>query len=465
MKDRLVTLLGALLALAIVYALFFQRPGEPPATKPLSVEAGRNGYLGLWNWLAQQGVAVRSLRDRYTQLLEDSSFGDSGNVLVITMPFRTPLRIAEVTPLQSWIREGNTVLILAALDDTPDWMPIAGDQLMLDLAALTGMRFRASRGGSLDDTPGAGAAADETGDAGDARQDASADAGDDTRETAAGGGEGSSADTADDVSPFDFAKAPIAAQSAIELQPVAEHPLLAGVDSLRGFSDGPSEVWRGLHPDEYRPALRLAFETSSGLDAMWELPRGRGQIIVAASSSLLANRNIGEGDARRFVANLIRHHLGTGGAVIFDDMHQGLSALYDASAFLRDERLRYTIWFVLAAWLVYIVGSSNRLSSPRPQQTVPRQGEFLAAAGGLMARRLEQRAAGLLLIDEWLDDVRRARGLPRDAALWSELTKTPTLARGIYEELHGYHRQLARGGSVDLVRLHNVLKQAREAIG
>ena len=42
MKDRLVTLLGALLALAIVYALFFQRPGESPATQPLSIEAGRS---------------------------------------------------------------------------------------------------------------------------------------------------------------------------------------------------------------------------------------------------------------------------------------------------------------------------------------------------------------------------------------------------------------------------------------
>ncbi len=447
MKDRLVTLLGALLALAIVYALFFKRPGEPPATKPLSVEAGRNGYLGVWNWLAQQGVDVRSLRERYAQLLEDDSLEASGNILIVTMPFRTPLRRTEVTPLQSWIRQGNTVLILAALDDTPDWMPITGNEFILDLAALTGMRFESSRGESFDGEPGDDAAED-------AGNGAGGDAGAEDREGAAS-----------DVSPFDFAKPPIAPQTAIELEPVTEHPLLDGVKTLRGFSDGPSEVWRALNSDEYRLALRLAFETSSGTDAMWQLPRGRGQIIVAASSSLLANRNIGEGDARRFVANLLRYHLATGGAVIFDDMHQGLSTLYDASAFLRDERLRYTIWFLLAAWLVYIVGSSNRLGAPRPRQTVPRQGEFLAAAGGFMARRLEKRAAGLLLIEEWLDDVRRARGLPRGTPLWTELEKTPTLARGLYEELHVYHRRLAGGGSVDLVRLHNVLKQAREAIG
>ena len=62
MKDRLVTLLGALLALAVVYALFFQRGREPPSTRPLSIEVGRNGYRALWNWLeraaAEYGLAV-----------------------------------------------------------------------------------------------------------------------------------------------------------------------------------------------------------------------------------------------------------------------------------------------------------------------------------------------------------------------------------------------------------------------
>jgi hypothetical protein len=445
MKDRLITLLGALLALGLVYALFFQRPGGPKATQPLSIEAGRNGYLGAWNWLAQQGVPVRSLRERYSTLLDDGSLRSDGNVLIVTMPFRTPLRNTEVPPLQTWIRQGNTLLILAALDDTPEWLPITGPEFVTNLVSLTGMRFRTTReaapGGN--ERGGVDATADE-------RPDGGADRANRTRA---------------DVSPFAFTPPPIAAQTAIDLQPVAEHPLLEGVESLRGFSDGPSEVWRGTYPDDDRLALRLAFETSSGLDAMWQLPRGRGQVVVAASGSLLANRNIGEGDARRFVANLVRYHLAPGGAVIFDDMHHGLSSLYDASAFLRDPRLRHTIWFVLAAWLIYILGSSNRLAPPRPARSAPRQGEFLAAAGGFMARRLDQCAAGLLLIDEWLDDVRRARGLPRGAPVWTELERTPALARGVYEELHGMHRRLARGTAVDLVRLHNALKQAREAIG
>jgi hypothetical protein len=55
--------------------------------------------------------------------------------------------------------------------------------------------------------------------------------------------------------------------------------------------------------------------------------------------------------------------------------------------------------------------------------------------------------------------------LPRGASLWPELEATPTLARGVYEELHGYDRTLARGGAVDLVRLHNTLLKAKEGIG
>ncbi len=283
MKDRLVTLLGALLALAIVYALFFQRPGESSATQPLSIEAGRNGYLALWNWLAQQGVPVRSLRERYTTLVADESAGGGGNLLVVTMPFRTPLRNAEIEPLQAWIRQGNTVLILAALDDSPDWLPFTGNEFLTNLAMLTGMQFRTSRAEALGED-GLGNADDEA----------------------------AAADRPEEVAPFALTPPPIAAQTVIELEPVAEHPLLEGVESLRGFSDAPSEVWRGRSPDEYRLALRLAFETSSGLDAMWQLPRGRGQIIVVASASLLANRNIGEGDARQFVQNLISPSSRTG---------------------------------------------------------------------------------------------------------------------------------------------------------
>ena len=85
--------------------------------------AGRNGYLALWNWLEREHVRVASLRNRYSTLHDDKSLAESGNVLIITMPFRTPLRQSEVVPLQTWLLSGNTVVLLAALDDSPEWLP------------------------------------------------------------------------------------------------------------------------------------------------------------------------------------------------------------------------------------------------------------------------------------------------------------------------------------------------------
>jgi hypothetical protein len=458
MSDRLVTLLGALVALGIFYALFLRQSGEPPITKPLSIEAGRNGYLALWTWLERANVRVVSLRERYGRLLEDGSLAETGNVLIVTMPFRTPLRISEAFPLRQWIQNGNTLLVLAALDDSPEWLPYTDRSgFVTNLAALTNFGFTTPRaqGAAGDDAESADAAADDA-PAGGPVRGSQPDPGTDD-DAADGSGRGRA--------PSAFAPPPIPARTAIELEPVVAHPLLDGVESLHGYSDDASEVWLLRNANPYRLVLRLARERSTGLDALWQVPDGRGQIIVAASGSLLANRNIGTGDARELVRNIVRYHVATGGAVIFDDMHHGLSSLYDAAALFRDARLTHTIWFVLAGWLVYILGSSNRLAPPRAARTAPRQADFVAAAGGFMARRLDKCAAGLLLVDEWLADVRRARGLPRDAPLWSEIEQTPALSTSVYEELRGYHRKLVAGRAVDLVRLHNVLRTAREAIG
>jgi hypothetical protein len=429
MKDRLVTLLGALLALAIVYSLFLKRPDEPPVAKPISTEAGRNGYLAVWRWLEREHVKVVSLRNRYPTLLDDSSLAETGNVLIVTMPFRLPLRQAESEAFRSWVQRGNAVLLLAALDDSPDWAgnddPVQLARQLSSLSRLTFPPFAIQQSASV---------------------------------AANNAGQGNTPATPAHLQP-------IAPHTRIELDPRSEHPLLSGVGPLYGYSDDAADIWTAQNPDPERPVLRLGTESTTGADAIWQVPMGDGEIIVAASGSLLANRNVGEGGTRDLVRNILHYRLGDGGAVIFDDMHQGLSSLYDPAALLRDSRLHYTIWFVLAAWLVYVLGTSNRLAPPRVPRSVPKQGDFVAAAGGFMARRLDRSAAGRLLLDEWLDEVRRARGLPRGAPLWPELEATPTLARGVYEELHAYDRTLAGGGAVDLVRLHNTLLKAREGIG
>jgi hypothetical protein len=407
--------------------------------------------LGLWNWLEREHVKVVSLRDRYATLKGDASLAETGNVLIVTMPFRTPLRSSEVQPFRAWIERGNTVLLLAALDDTPEWLKTADQaDFQNELTILTGLRFATPRAVAAERSRQRGATN-------------GADGADDAEREAEAGEKPQIPPPA--AAAARSRRAPIPARTAIELAPAADHPLLKGVESLHGYSDDVSEVWVLRDRVRTKLILHLATETSTDVDAFWQIPLAGGQLFVAASGSLLANRNIGEGDARVLVRNLLRYHLGPGGAVIFDDMHQGLTSLYDPAALLRDDRLWHSIWFVLVAWLVYILGSSNRLAPPKTARSVPRQRDFISAAGGFMARRLDRRAAGQLLMDEWLDEVRRSRRLPPGAAVWAELEATPTLARLVYAELHSLHSTLADGRAVDLVRLHNTLKEAREAIG
>jgi len=420
MKDRLITAAGALVALVILYTMFFQ-PSEPPVTRPVSTETGRNGYAAVSRWLEASGFRVVSLRDRYDTLISfdsDDALGlpRRGNLLITTMPHLLPVRSREHDHLKAWIRSGNTLLILAALDDTPEWTPDNASRFLQDLQIMTGVTFLPER------------------------------------ERAQGR--------------LALRRGPIGAGSPVELAPVAGHPLMAGVERLLGYSDAESAIWRLVPPESQQLLLlRLATERSSGLDAAWERRLGNGHIIFVASGAMLTNHVVAESDAGLFLANAVRHHIDGAGAVIFDDMHQGLSVIYDAAAFFSDARLHSTLWFLIGAWFVYVIGSSNRLAPPITRRSGPRQRDFLEAVGGFMARRLDARDAGMMLFKTWFDDVKQARGLRADEPPWDALRGTPTLDAATYGRLRRYHDVLSAGKAVDLVRLHNTLRKAREAIG
>jgi hypothetical protein len=395
MNDRLVTAAGALLALLIVYAMFFQKEQPAPYTRPLSTETGRNGYSALRSWLEAGGVTVVGLTQRFDRLLDAdeplSGPGDAprgpgdalrgaaetlrgagqvrgletlsaaGNVLITTVPHRFVARVGEASALRRWIRDGNTLLVMAALNDTPEWVGADARTVRTHIGALTGVAFSVHRPDDGDDG---------------AREEPLVPAG-----------------------------------ARVEFRPVA-HPLMEGVERLGAVSDEASAIWLATDWDRRRPLLRLADEAITGIAAVWQQPAGDGHVIVVSSAALLANHAVADSDAGRFVANVLRHHLGAGGTVIFDDMHQGLSSLYDPAAFYGDPRLHATLLFLVGGWLAWLLGSSSRLTPPGPPRAAPRHGDFLAAAGGLLARRLDRRNAGLLMLEDGFNEIRRARGLP-----------------------------------------------------
>ena len=422
MNDRLITALGALGALAVVWLLFFNSGGEIPVTWPLSNERGRNGYQALAEWLETEGVPVVSWRERFDRLLDEpSGLAPGGNVLLMTMPQRFPLREREQQQIAGWIRRGNTLLILAALNDSPEWLaalPPDGNGFLPTLSALTELRIAALPG--IDTTNG---------------------------------------------QPIETQHA--AAGDTVTLQPVAQ-PLMEGVGEVRGLSDDESAKWFVMPLTQFadRPYLRLAIDARSDSDAVWQIPLEDGRILFFASGSLFANHLIAGSDAPRLVSNILAWHLGPDGSVIFDDMHQGLSSLYDPAAFYADSRLHMTIGFLLAGWFIYVLGASNRVAPIREGPSEPRQSDLLAGIGGFMARRLARHDAGRKLFDEWFREIRTRRGLSDAAeAPWTALAASPTLKPALIARLREDFNRLNEGHAVDLVGLHNRIRRARKAIG
>src|SRR2546427_7001803 len=77
----------------------------------------------------------------------------------------------------------------------------------------------------------------------------------------------------------------------------------------------------------------------------------------------------------------------SGGAVLFDDEHQGLAAAYDPAKFYNDPRLYGTIGVLAAVWLVWGLGGT-RLRLPAMRVPAPREAELVRATGGVLARVL-----------------------------------------------------------------------------
>lgn len=429
MRDRLTTLAGALIALIVVYGLFFGSEEPPTVTRPLTIEKGANGYFALHQWLVGEYVNTYSLRGRFSSLAGNSGIPDeTGNILVTTLPYSRPIREVESESLLSWITRGNTLLVLAAINDTPDWAFSAATPFLVDLETITGIDFVPL----LEDAPGPDPASEDGEEAGRIPISIFEDTG---------------------------------IEQEFEILPRTGHPLMEGISAMKAESDYSSSVWRA-EVDQFELVLELATMQDTDTAAIWQRKFGNGQIITVGSGSLLTNRMIAKGDNRRFVANLVRQNLENGATVVFDDLHQGLSNIYDPDAFFSDSRLHNTIYFIVAFWLLYIVGSSNRLLDPRAVAKPLRQTDFVEATAGFINRRMSRSAVGLWMYRSWFDDLRRHMNLkPNGEPVWQELDALKTLDKRLLGKLERQYRRLTNEQDVTLIEIHNTIQEARKAIG
>jgi hypothetical protein len=431
MKDRLLTLVLALGAFAAFYVLLAPKPEAPQerVTRPLSTEAGPNGYLGMARWLEKERIPVVSLRERYGSLAQATQSVPTGNLLIATTPQVYPLRDAESQPLRNWVEAGNTLLVLAGLSDTPEWSMGEGldPEFNGHMRAMTGLTFTQipspkppeKKASAKDDVPDANAPA------------------------------------ADSPLPVLRLAQPERTVSA----PNGSHPLLRDVESILAVSEYPSYRWQAT--SDRSAVLELASDQNSGVPALWLLPYGDGQVIVSAYGSVFTNKVIGERDNARLLANIARWSLGKNGRVLIDDAHQGLVSFYDPDKFFGDSRLHRTLWWLFALWLVFVLGPRRLRGTYRAWNPLDVT-SFVRATGGFMARVLRPAAAGQRLFANFFNEIRGRLGLALDGApLWEWLGGQATIPPADLERLQELHRRAAGQRRIDLVEMHNLIARIR----
>ena len=424
MKDRLITLALAAGALAAFYVLFMPKPELPQerVTRPLSTEAGPNGYLGLQRWLAGAKIPVISLRDRYRALATITPTAKTGNLLITTAPHIYPLRDSEAQPLQDWITAGNTLLVLAGLSDTPEWSMGEGvdAQFMDHMQTMTGLTFKMI-----------------------------------PRPAPKEGDKVQQPTTRDAV----LAVTRLVEPTRYESSPNGEHPLLDGVHSIRAVSEFPTAQWQAS--SERAVVLELASDHTSGVPALWLMPYGDGQVIVSAYGSLFTNKVLGELDNARLLGNIVHWSLGEKGHIIIDDAHQGLVAFYDPDKFFADARLHRALLWLLALWLVFVLGP-RRLRGATDRWNPLDVTSFVRATGGFMARVLRPAAAAQQLFANFFNEIRSRLGMPTDGApLWDWLAARSVIPAADLNRMQDLHRRVVARRRIDLAELHNLIARVR----
>ena len=414
MKERWLTLLLAAGALIMFYGLMFPKaqPDFQKPSQPLSSDARSDGEQALWQWLKAEHIPVSSLRYRYDHL---GSLADvptsSGNVMITVMPHQLAIRKEEWQPIRRWIEAGNTLLVLAALDDTPAWCVGPHDEFLPELRQLVHMSFSV-------------APRDE--------------------------------DAASNDGRIQNGLQGLLGNEVIQVERRGDHPLISGVVTVRGFSVLPAARWRAQPVRSSMPVVLLQ-RRDSGAAVAWLLSEGLGQLIVSSLASPFANGQIFQADNAQFVANIIAWSRSAHGSVIFDDAHQGLTAYYDPRAFFGDPRLHRTLVWAVLLWLAFVLGPlplRNAYSLWRPVDETA----LIEASGRFYSVAVPRLEVANRLFENFFNRLRRLLSLPPTGLpLWEWLQAQSRISSVERAQLQDLYAKTCAGERVDLKKLQNLL--------
>lgn len=422
MKERLITLGLAVAALVLFYALFLPKP--PPEnlsiSRPLSSDLGAAGYQAAWRWLNSERIPVVSLRDRFEYLLSKTPRA-TGNVLITTLPHKLPVRPDEASRLDAWIERGNTLVIAAALDDTPTWSLEGAERLTKDVARLARLKLDSSD--EKEERPKSSSVPQT----------------------------------------LQAALKALSASRLIAIEPRGIHPLMKGVRALQVGSDLPSARWLAA-PTDSSGVLQVAQLAQGGNAAIWIKPQRDGQIILLGVAGLFSNRDLANADNAQLLANVIGWSREAGSAVIFDDVHQGAVDYYDAKAFFKDPRLHRTLWWLVLLWFIFILGM-QRFRGHAQDKAAADVTTFVSGSGDFLASALTPPAAGARLLMNFFNSIHRRLGTREDGSpVWDWLSAQAAVGSNEIGELQQLASRIESGRRFNLPRLQNLLSQLQGKI-
>jgi len=432
MKDRLITLLGAVIAFYILFRLLVPQVNfdQKKLSFPTTEDHGKYGLAGLYHWLDTQHVPLYSLRKRYDSLTHNPKLADKGNLLVISLPLRMGAQVKELKQLQNWIKNGNNALLLVSMSDWPEWASRQMGNSVPQLLNNFDLRM-------------VSVAPENT------QPDKKADAAKQVKDAA---------DKLDELlHPVSHPR---------DLIPALPHPLTKGINDVKATWLGSEGIHWHLQGDKQRRStLILLRDKSDGNPALWMSFYGKGRLLISRHSDLFGNVSLGLADNAMLFSNIVQQLLGTRGQVIFDDMHQGLSVLYDPEAFFHDPRLHHTLLFLLALWIVYVMGHSNRFGQVRQKKPTLQLRQHVQAIGNLFARRLHSSAAAIRYAQHFFNEIRASYGLPLNGQpVWEQLRQNMAIAPDVLERAQALYQRAQNQKRVNLNTFVNTLKTMRREL-
>ena len=239
--------------------------------------------------------------------------------------------------------------------------------------------------------------------------------------------------------------------------PNKPHAYFEGVGSLKARASHAARHWAMRIPADGFVLVLAHDETGAGV--LWTREVGNGRVLVS-TADLFSNAALGSGDNARLFANIVAANLGPGGSVLFDDLHQGLTAGYDPQEFYQDPRLYITIGILVGLWLLWVAGSVSLrpLDAPPP---VPRETELVRATGGFFARVLHSSVGARRMFDLFFRRIGANASSPSDvseppwAAVEQHLKADPAALR----QLKIWYADAQASRRVPMGRLHNLMRQ------